>query len=103
MYVFIQSVRRGEGGDRGPQTDKHLPASTFTGKFFKKNRHLGFGILIDFWSMCRSNIFSNFLSRDLDFWNLLALYNGSGSFADLYLGPLLCNKEVNISVDKLLA
>jgi hypothetical protein len=25
----------GGGGDRGPQTDKHLPPSTFTGKFLR--------------------------------------------------------------------
>jgi hypothetical protein len=41
------------GGDQGPQTDKHLPSSTFTGPFliYKKSRHLGFGVFIDIWSM----------------------------------------------------
>jgi hypothetical protein len=33
MYSY--SVKQG-GRDRGPQTDKHLPPSTFTGKFFRK-------------------------------------------------------------------
>jgi hypothetical protein len=40
VYVFIQCVTG--GGDRGPQTDKHLPPSTFTGKFLRK---------ADIWSM----------------------------------------------------
>jgi hypothetical protein len=39
------------GGDRGPQTDKHLPPSTFT----DQSRHLGFGVFIDIWSMDRYN------------------------------------------------
>jgi hypothetical protein len=40
------------GGGLTPQTDKHLPPSTFTGIFFK-SRHLGFGfgVFIDIWSM----------------------------------------------------
>jgi len=24
------------GGDRGPETDKHMPPSTFTGQFLRK-------------------------------------------------------------------
>ncbi len=39
------------GGDRGPQSGKHLPPSTFTGHFFKKSRYLGFDVFIDIWSM----------------------------------------------------
>ncbi len=38
------------GKDRrggGPQTDKHLPPSTFTGQFVKKSRHLGFETIIN--------------------------------------------------------
>ncbi len=35
------------GGDRGPQTDKHMPPSTFTCQ-------LGFGVFIDIWSMSNS-------------------------------------------------
>jgi hypothetical protein len=38
-------------GGRGLTTDMHLPPSTFTGKFFKKNRHVGFAVFIDIWSM----------------------------------------------------
>ncbi len=34
-YVFGQCVTGG-GGDREPQTDKHLPTSTFTGKVLRK-------------------------------------------------------------------
>ncbi len=41
----------GGGGDRGPQADKHLPLSAFTGKFWKESRHLGFGVFIVIWSM----------------------------------------------------
>ncbi len=33
LCVFIQCVKG--GGDRGPQTDKHLPSSTFTGQDWK--------------------------------------------------------------------
>ncbi len=36
---------------RGPQTDKHLPPSTFIWLIFNKCRHLGFGVFIDIWSM----------------------------------------------------
>jgi hypothetical protein len=36
---------------RGPQTDKHLPPSTFTGHFFKKSPHLGFVVFIYIWSL----------------------------------------------------
>jgi hypothetical protein len=32
VHVFIQEG----GGDRGPQTDKHLPPSAFTGQFLRK-------------------------------------------------------------------
>jgi hypothetical protein len=39
------------GGDGA--SDKHLPPSTFTSQFFKKSRHLGFGVFIDNWSMPR--------------------------------------------------
>jgi hypothetical protein len=28
-----------------------LPPSTFTGKFFKKSLHLGFGVFVDIWFM----------------------------------------------------
>jgi hypothetical protein len=41
----------GGGGDRGPQRDKHLPPSTLNLPICKKSRHLGFGVLIDIWSM----------------------------------------------------
>jgi hypothetical protein len=34
IYSFIQCVMG--GGDRGPQTDNHLPPSTFTGQFLNK-------------------------------------------------------------------
>jgi hypothetical protein len=43
------------GGDREPQTDKHLPPSTFTGKFLKRSQHLGFGVFLDIWSMAREH------------------------------------------------
>ncbi len=46
--MYSNSVLQGGGRDqvgRGPQTDKHLPLSTFTGQF------LGFGVFIDIWSM----------------------------------------------------
>jgi hypothetical protein len=37
---------------RGPQTDKHLPSSTFLyWSIFKKSPHLGFGVFIYIWSM----------------------------------------------------
>jgi hypothetical protein len=39
--------RRGEGL-------RHLPPNLFTGPFFKKSRHLGFGVFIDIWSMEQS-------------------------------------------------
>ncbi len=51
VHVFIQCVIGG-GGDRGPQTDKHLPPSIFTGQFLRKAdifrvwclyRYLGWG------------------------------------------------------------
>ncbi len=45
VHVCIQCVRGGGGGNRGAQTDKHLPPNTFTGQFFKKSRHLGFWCL----------------------------------------------------------
>ncbi len=35
LHVFIQCVTGG-GGDRGLQTEKHLPPSTFTGQFLRK-------------------------------------------------------------------
>jgi hypothetical protein len=39
-------------GGRGPQTDKHLPPSIFTGQFLReKSQHLWFGVFIDIWSM----------------------------------------------------
>jgi hypothetical protein len=44
---------RAYSGGEGPQIDKHLPPSTFTGQFFKKSRHLGLGVFIDIWSMGR--------------------------------------------------
>ncbi len=62
-YVFDQipnlqncfiTLNKNLGGDRGPQTDKHLQPSTFTSQFFKKSRHLGFGVFIDIWSMMLS-------------------------------------------------
>jgi hypothetical protein len=34
VHVFIQPATGGR--DRGPQTDKHLPPSTFTGQFLRK-------------------------------------------------------------------
>jgi hypothetical protein len=40
VHVFIQCVTGGKGG-LGPQTDKHLPPSTY---IFKKSRHLRFGL-----------------------------------------------------------
>ncbi len=44
--VCIHTVcNRGGGGDRGPQTDKHLPPSILTGQ------NLGFGVFIDIWFM----------------------------------------------------
>ncbi len=57
VHVFIQCAWW--GGDRGPQTDKHPPPSTFTGHFLKKSRHLGFGVCIDIWSMGRGLITTN--------------------------------------------
>jgi hypothetical protein len=42
MYLFLQECAT-RGGDRGPQTDKHLPPSTLS---FKKSRHLGFGVFL---------------------------------------------------------
>ncbi len=51
--VFIQCVTW--GGDRGSQTDKHLPPSRVPLPVnFKKSRHLGFGVFIDIWSMLQS-------------------------------------------------
>ncbi len=35
-YVFIQCVTGWGRGSGGPQTDKHLPPSTFTGNFLRK-------------------------------------------------------------------
>jgi hypothetical protein len=41
-------------GGEGPQTDKHLLPSTFTGQsIVKESRHLGFDVFIDIWSMPR--------------------------------------------------
>jgi hypothetical protein len=54
---IIQQCVPGRGGglgDRGPQTDKHLPPSSFIGLFFKKSRHLGFGVFLDIWSMTQT-------------------------------------------------
>ncbi len=36
-------------GGKEPQTDKHLPPSTFTGQFWRKAA-FGFGVFIDIWS-----------------------------------------------------
>ncbi len=58
--VFIHTLctgnKGGGGGDRGPQTDKHLPPSTFIGKFLEK---------LTFWVWC--------LHR---FWSLLVPISG---------------------------
>jgi hypothetical protein len=50
IHVIHTVCNRGEWMG-GPQADKHLPPSTFTCQFFKKNRHLGFGVFIDIWPM----------------------------------------------------
>ncbi len=61
-------VRGGWGGDRWPQTDKHMAPSTFTGQFFKKSRHLGFGVSIDILSM-RQDKKSRYLLLGKDYSN----------------------------------
>ncbi len=50
MYSYSTGMYNNGGGDRGPQTDKLLPPSTFTGQL-KKSRHLGFDVCIDIWPM----------------------------------------------------
>ncbi len=46
----IHTVYNRGRGDRGPQTDKHLPPSTFTGQFLRK-ADIWVGVFIDTWSM----------------------------------------------------
>ncbi len=71
-----------EGGDRGPQTDKHLPSSTFAGQFFKKIRHLGFGVFVDIWSMM-PEILGEMCKPALD----TSLKNGRGGGGESALKP----------------
>jgi hypothetical protein len=69
----------GGGGDRGPHTDKHLPPSTFTGQFFKKRRHSGFGIFVDILSM-EAVISAVLAGKDYGHLNYAgAAFSGSGS------------------------
>jgi hypothetical protein len=69
------------GGERGPQTDKSLPPSTFIGQFLRKVRksqHLGFGVFIVIWSMTACTLF--FVSRVADSVTILdraSLYQDS--------------------------
>ncbi len=48
FHVFIQCVT---WGGPGPQTDKHLPPSTFTGKFLRNADIQGVGVFLVICSM----------------------------------------------------